>query len=208
LDRAFHLQNGDAVSAYISKHGRDEKDRAAATEARPAWGIAEEMTLARTKRGKTGGSRSPWQILRDAHGGDDDAKNLWREYALTMQGRRQQVWSNGLKDAIGLNDVEDEEAAEGEEYTEDEDELIMTWDRRQWRRIRRRRGEILDAAETGGAVGVRELLDDDGSLIDHDDRSRSETDAPPVMTDSLRDILSRSIWSPAELDQFLDYVAS
>lgn len=84
----------------------------------------------------------------------------------------------------------------------------MTWDRRQWRRIRRRRGEILDAAETGGAVGVRELLDDDGSLIDHDDRSRSETDAPPVMTDSLRDILSRSIWSPAELDQFLDYVAS
>lgn len=77
------------VSAYISKHGRDDADRAAATKARPAWGIAEEMTLARTKRGKAGGSRSPWQILRDAHAGDADAIGLWQEYALTMQGRRQ-----------------------------------------------------------------------------------------------------------------------
>ena len=205
--RAFHLQNGDAVSAYISKHGRDDADRAAATKARPAWGIAEEMTLARTKRGKAGGSRSPWQILRDAHGGDDDAKNLWREYALTMQGRRQQVWSDGLKASAGIGEIEDEEAAEGEEYTADEDELIMSWDRRQWRRIRRRRGEILDAAETGGAIGVRELLDDDGSLIDDDDRPVSETDAPPVMTDSLRDIVSRSIWSRADLDEFIDWIA-
>lgn len=31
--RAFDLQNGDAVSAYISKHGRDDQDRAAADAA-------------------------------------------------------------------------------------------------------------------------------------------------------------------------------
>lgn len=83
----------------------------------------------------------------------------------------------------------------------------MSWDRREWRRIRRRRGEILDAAETGGAAGVRELLDDDGSVIDNDDRPASETDAPPVMTDSIRDILSRSIWSRADLDQCVDWLA-
>lgn len=158
LDRAFHLQNGDAVSAYISKHGRDEVDRKAATEARPAWGIAEEMTLARTKRGKGKGSRSPWQILRDAHAGDKDAEKLWQEYALAMQGRRQQVWSNGLKDVCGLRDIEDEQAAEGEEYTADDDELIMAWSSGQWCSVRHMRADLLTAAEKGGWDAVDQLL--------------------------------------------------
>jgi hypothetical protein len=148
-DRAFHLQSGDAVSAYISKHGRDEADRKGATEARPAWGIAEEMTLARTKRGREGG-RSPWQILRDAASGDECSIRLWQEYARTMQGRRQQVWSDGLKEACGVAEVEDEEAAEGEEYTPEEDQTLAIWTRPEWRRVRPRRAQILAAAEAGG----------------------------------------------------------
>jgi len=157
LERAFHLQNGDAVSAYISKHGRDEKDRAEASEARSGWGISEEMTLARTKRGKAGGSRSPWQILRDAAAGDETSVSLWQEYARVMHGKRQQVWSDGLKRACGLLEVEDEEAAEGEEFTEDQDELLATWPKATWNRIRHRRGEILAAAETGGGAAVDDL---------------------------------------------------
>lgn len=155
-DRAFHLQTGDAVSAYISKHGRDEGDRKAAAEARPAWGIAEEMTLARTKRGRAGG-RSPWQILRDAAAGDDSSSRLWQEYARTMQGRRQQVWSDGLKQACGLLEVDDEQAAEGEEFMEEQDETLATWPKAIWNRLRHRRGEILAAAETGGAEAVADL---------------------------------------------------
>lgn len=208
LKRAFHLQNGDAVSAYISKHGRDETDRKAATEAHAGWGIAEEMTLARTKRGKGQGSRSPWQILRDAAAGDEAAARLWQEYALVMHGRRQQVWSDGLKEAVGLVEVEDEEAAEGEEYTADEDEHLMSWERREWRRIRHLRAAILAAAEAGGAAAVRALLadpvDDDPVLIDTDDAP--VTDAPLIMPDSVRDILSRSVLSPADLDLFIDYI--
>lgn len=171
--RAFDLQNGDAVSAYISKHGRDDQDRAAADAARPGWGIAEEMTLGRTKSGKAGGSRSPWQILRDAVAGDEASAKLWQEYALVMHGRRQQVWSNGLKRACGVEEIDDEQVAEGEEFTEDQDETLATWSAPQWRRIRHRRAEILAAAERGGAREVERVLSndrlDDAELIEEVD---------------------------------------
>lgn len=155
--RAFDLQNADAVSAYISKHGRDEKDRTEAAEARSGWGISEEMTLARTKRGRSSG-RSPWQILRDAAAGCEASATLWQEYARVMHGRRQQVWSDRLKEACGLLEVEDEQAAEGEEFTEEQDELLATWPKSAWNRIRHRRGELLAAAEEGGAPAVEELV--------------------------------------------------
>jgi hypothetical protein len=170
--RAFDLQNGDAVSAYISKHGRDDADRALADEARPAWGISEEMTLGRTKNGKAGGSRSPWQILRDAVAGDDASAKLWQEYALVMHGRRQQVWSNGLKRACGVEEVDDEHAAEGEEFTDDQDETLASWSAVQWRRVRHYRAALLAAAERGGAPEVERILGkdppDDGDLIEED----------------------------------------
>ena len=197
LDRAFHLQNGDAVSAYISKHGRDETDRAAATDARPAWGIAEEMTLARTKRGKGQGSRSPWQILRDAASGDEAAARLWQEYALVMHGRRQQVWSDGLKEAVGLVEVEDEEAAEGEEYTADEDEKLEVWTRAQWRSVRHLRAALLAAAETGGAAAVRRLLDARPALVEDDAALIEPVDITPQM---------RRRASLAAMDQALDQI--
>lgn len=158
LDRAFDLRNGDAVSAYISKHGRDEGERKEAQERRSAWGIAEEMTLARVKKGKGEKGRSPWQILRDAAAGDAESARLWQEYALTMHGRRQQVWSDGLKAACGLVEIEDEEAAEGEEYTEELDQLIMEWRRQGWLDVRGRRAQILAAAEAGGLEAVQDLL--------------------------------------------------
>lgn len=148
-DRAFHLQFGDAVAAYISKHGRDNDDRRAAQEARPRWGIAEEMTRARTKKG-TGNSRSPWQILRDTMDTDDpESEALWREYSRTMRGRRQQVWSDGLKLACGVDEVDDEEAAEPEEFTDDEDEAVIDFTAHEWRLARLRRAELLTAAERG-----------------------------------------------------------
>jgi hypothetical protein len=154
--RAFHVQSGDSVSAYISKHGRKSVDREAAAGKRPAWGIAEEMTLARTKKGKGNDdddpSRSPWQILRDAHDGDEPSKKLWQEYAIVMHGRKQQIWSDGLKALVGLIEVKDEDAAEGEEYTEDEDEILTGWDKDEWRRVRRHRAAILAAAEGEGGL--------------------------------------------------------
>lgn len=141
LERAFHLSTSeDLVAEYVSK---------ASSDLDKTWGIAEEMTLGRLKRGRGAKGASPWQILREAHDGDDAAKVLWAEYARTMLGRRQQVWSNGLKELIGLTEIEDEEAAEGEEYSEGEDEILHSFDRPEWRRWRSKRAEILAAGRIG-----------------------------------------------------------
>ena len=113
--RAFDIRGGDAVSAYLSKHGRDEADKARATAARAGWGISEEMTQSRTKRGRgtpDAPSRSPMQILRDFADGDEDAGPLWQEYCRVMFRKPQMVWSDGLKAMVGLGEVDDEQAAE------------------------------------------------------------------------------------------------
>lgn len=173
LMRAFHLATGDTVAEYPNKIGKDLDQGA-------SWGIAEEMTLGRLKRGRGEKGASPWQVLREAQSGDDDAKKLWREYATTMHGRRQQVWSNGLKEAVGLVEIEDEDAAAGEEYTQDPDELLHTFDIPEWHRWRPFRARLLGAARRGpeavsallgeglpvSSTGEEEqVIDDD---IDHD----------------------------------------
>ena len=98
-------------------------------------------------------------MLREAHAGDEDARALWREYATTMHGRQQQVWSNGLKAAVGIGEVEDEDAAAGEEYSEDQDETLHSFDRAEWRHWRRWRAAILAAGRRGGDA-VAALLRD------------------------------------------------
>ncbi|WP_427238362.1 protein rep [Bacillus altitudinis] len=161
LSRAFHLASGEAVAEYVGKHGSEIEAG--------SWGIAEEMTLGRLKRGRGEKGASPWQVLREAHVGHHEARVLWQEYALTMHGKRQQVWSNGLKDLIGLREVEDKEAAEGEEFSDDQDELMHQFDRHQWRRWRPQRAAILAAARRGPEA-VAELLrggaDDPGEVIE------------------------------------------
>lgn len=166
-ERAFDIRAGDAVSAYLSKHGRDAGDRAKATEARAKWGIAEEMTQSRAKRGRgteERPSRSPMQILRDVADGDADAARLWQEYCRVMFRKPQIKWSDGLKKLIGLGEVEDEEAAEGEEFTEDKDELLHQFDKESWRHWRRWRAELLAAARQGPEA-VADLLRD-GVAVD------------------------------------------
>jgi hypothetical protein len=179
-DRAFHLQSGDAVSAYLSKHGRDEGDRVRAEEKRSGWGISEEMTQSRFKRGRGKGedqSRSPAQILRDASAGDEASGTLWQEYCRVMYRRPQMVWSDGLKDLVGLRELEDEEVAEGEEFTEEEDQLLHTFDRSSWRYWRRYRAQLLAAARKGPEA-VEELLrqgpqeDQDPDLIEPEEPHR------------------------------------
>lgn len=158
--RAFDIRSGDAVSAYLSKHGRDEGDKAEATAARAGWGISEEMTQSRSKRGRgtpDAPSRSPMQILRDASEGDQDAAPLWQEYCRVMFRKPQMVWSDGLKAMIGLGEVEDEEAAEGQEYSDELDELMHRFDRAEWRLWRPQRAAILAAARQGPEA-VADLL--------------------------------------------------
>lgn len=137
---AFDVQDASAAAAYIGK-----------------FGAAEEMALQGNKKGR-GSSRSPWQILDDARDGCGQSARLWQEYAAVFIGKRQLVWSKGLKDLCGVGEVSDEQAADPDQ--EPEKVLLRVWPASHgfddWRRARRRLVSILHAAETGGCLDAAE----------------------------------------------------
>lgn len=129
---AFDVQGASQAGAYVAK-----------------FGAAEEITLTGQKVGKAGGSRSPWQLLADATEGDKRAGALWVAYARAFKGRRQLVWSRGLKALFGVNEVDDEQAAQEPEAQADV--ILKSWHRAsdEWKAARLRRCSILDAVEQG-----------------------------------------------------------
>lgn len=139
----FDLRNASGTKSYIAK-----------------WGAAEEVTMNRHKKGRRSG-RTPAQLLADScDKGDKAAGALWVRFTEVFKGRRQLVWSRGLKAMAGIDEVEDEEAAQIEV---EEPEIVAQISRGDWSgsavAARRRRGAILDAAESG-SVSVSEVVYD------------------------------------------------
>lgn len=184
---AFHVQGAAEAGAYVGK-----------------WGAAEEMTLTGEKRA-AGKGRNPLQLLEDADAGDEEAARLWRAYGLAFKGRRQLVWSRGLKAAAGIEDASDEDAAKDEKQEDGEAAPVLNILHEDWigggARLgaRYRRGRILDATETGGAQAARAVIEeggedprpelDDIELIDIEDRggwgvSKGGKSAAPFFTPS------------------------
>lgn len=134
---AWQVQAATAAGSYVAK-----------------WGAAEELAVGRAKQGREGG-RTPWQLLVDARDGDVQASALWSEFARAFRGRRQLVWSRGLKARFGIDEVKDEDAPEVEQPAE----VLRCWlgwsD--EWRQARRRRAALLDAAEGGGDLDAAEF---------------------------------------------------
>lgn len=103
---AFQAQGADAAGNYITK-----------------WGAAEELTLSQRKKGRGETGRTPGQLLAaSCDESDAQAGRLWTEYAQVFHGRRQLVWSRGLKEMSGIGDVDDEEAAQDQQQ-EDQSEI-------------------------------------------------------------------------------------
>jgi len=135
-DAAFQVQNASAAGRYIAK-----------------WGAAEELALTGSKRGRSG--RTPAQLLAAAcDEGDKRAGMRWLEYAKVFSGTRQLVWSRGLKDLAGLNEVSDEEAAQ-DEHQQEQIELgrlnikAEDWQPKEKEKsgLQHKRSEILNVAE-------------------------------------------------------------
>lgn len=139
-DAAFHVQPAQAVGSYVAK-----------------FGGAEEIALQGNKRGRNG-SRSPWQLLDDARDGDAQAAALWIEYALAFRGRRQLVWSNGLKARFGIDEKPDEELS-GEVEPAPDAIALRAWvgSSEAWRQARRRRVALVRAAESGTSLDAAEV---------------------------------------------------
>ncbi|WP_164555082.1 protein rep [Paracoccus haematequi] len=139
-DAAFQVQSAQAAGAYVAK-----------------FGAAEELALQGSKRGRNG-SRGPWQLLNDARDGDAQAAAVWAEYALAFRGRRQLVWSRGLKARFGVGETSDDEAAAEVDPAPPAAEVLRAWAGagEPWRAARRRRVALVHAAETGGDLRAAE----------------------------------------------------
>jgi hypothetical protein len=74
------------------------------------WGLDSEMTKGHVKRSKTGYSMT--DLLRAyLYTNDKQFSNLWLVFAKAFKGRRQLVWTNGLKARLLVEDQTDEELA-------------------------------------------------------------------------------------------------
>lgn len=118
-----------------------------------SWGLADEVARAKSKAGKRSGVHPHHFLIRRATGD----KALFVEYVKAMKGARQLFWSPGLKDRVGLNDIDDATLA-----IESEDSAIclsmLSLD--DWKLIRGNsaHSEALDAAENGGETALKALL--------------------------------------------------
>lgn len=143
---AFDVRGAGAAGDYVAK-----------------WGAAEELSFGDAKAARKG-NRTPLQLLDAAADGDGRARLLWAAYAEAFKGRRQLIWSDGLKAACGLGEVEDEDAA-GDELADEPQEAFRI-DGDEWRyRGRYRRGLILGATERGGAEAGKAALRSDAEDI-------------------------------------------
>lgn len=136
---AFDAQGAGKAGDYVTK-----------------WGAAEEITLTGSKKSSGGGS-TPFQLLATATdagvspGDQARAESLFIEYAKEFKGKRQLVWSRGLKRVLGIIDRTDDEIADEPEA--DDYQEVYRVDRHTWRLVVRRRlqAELLRVAEAGGS---------------------------------------------------------
>jgi hypothetical protein len=107
-----------------------------------------EIGSSGTKEGRSG-SRTPWDIARDAVAGDVESEALWKEYSAATFRHHQLTFSRGLREKFAVEEVSDEIAAAREE--EGPGVLVAELDGDTWRAVTRMRGGVLallEAAES------------------------------------------------------------
>ncbi len=112
------------------------------------WGVENEV------RGGSGkdpmGGKSPFELLK--------AENwdAWQEYVRATRGRKQLVWSKGLKKWAKVEEKTDEEVA-AEEVAEQVQRIAVVPEVTWWQLVRRGlRLELLESLENGGREGLQE----------------------------------------------------
>lgn len=125
----------ESIGDYVSKHGAER-----------SWGVEHELTKAVRKESRGEKGRTPSALLRDYIDGDGEAGELWRVYARAFKGRRQLVWSRGLRELLDLGEEKsDEELAAQEEAG---GELVAELEKPEWAAVVAEglRGQVLKIA--------------------------------------------------------------
>ena len=154
------LQDREQVRAFEA-HAVDVKgwcqasDYLAKQDDSRHWGVDRELAKASTKEGRAKGQH-PFGLLATAAQGGKQAGAKFLEFIAAMKGKRQLVWSPRLKDRVGLQERSDVELA---------DEIptlpVCLFDAGHWHRVlaKRKRAQLLVAAESGGAPAVHAFLE-------------------------------------------------
>lgn len=129
------------------RHGCKVDDGSMAALYCSKWGLESEMTKGHHKTGNDDKGMTPFDLLRAyLYDDDQEAGRLFQVYYNAYKGRRQLVWSVGLKKLLAVADLTDEEiAAQQKEGAIQLAELTAS----QWRAIYKTKSEslILDLAE-------------------------------------------------------------
>lgn len=141
-------------------YGVDVRDGSEAAKYASKWGIESEVTRLHTKRGTEEKGRTPFDLLRACieKGTKSKEANLFKEYARVFKGKRQLVWTRGLRALLGLiTEKTDEEIAnepEPETYTAC---VMSPW---QWRCVYRLdlRGQLLEWVQVFGPINAMDFL--------------------------------------------------
>ena len=118
LAHALNVRGGEKAAEYIAKFGRDER-----------WGASSELAKSHSKIGAAGERWgvlhfTPFQLLVWAENGDGWAVHRFREYAKAVEGKRALTWSPGLKAALEVLDVDEEDWAANDD-TPQEDQVLI-----------------------------------------------------------------------------------
>lgn len=168
LLHSFDLKCGEFVVDYIAKFGREPAPRSREIDAiKKGWGIHSEATR---WMDKTGASKhgdyiglTPFGLLADAvENNDPESAALYRHYTEAFEGKRQLVWSPGLKKALRIAEIEDEEIAKGERERPKEEHACRI-DADDWKLVlqhdaRDARFLLLHVAAKYGGEGVEAFL--------------------------------------------------
>lgn len=146
--KSVNVQDGSDAGKYLGK-----------------FGLQYELTKGDKKHGRVG-NLTPWQLLAAATEGDSKAGELFVEHARAFKGKKQLVWSRGLRAKLSLSpEKSDEQAAEEvkESKTIETETPVRlgTFNNYDWDRVLRYglRSDVLIAAENAGWAGVQGLLD-------------------------------------------------
>lgn len=127
----------------------DDGNRAADYVAKGSWGLDSEMTKGHLKRSRSTKGCSMMDHLRAVLADPSDKRSAARfaTFVEAFTGRRQLVWSKGLKAALAVVDKDDEELVL--EEIEDKTIVLAQFSDSEWRQVYRTRSEafLLDLAE-------------------------------------------------------------
>jgi hypothetical protein len=131
--------------------------------------LSMEITSQRTKRARLGG-RKPFDILADYIANPDGPdKSLWLEYEKAATGKKQNHWSKGLRELLGIDRLETDEDKPKDEALTDSQRIDLLPDivlnNESIAKLNSTNGwqhEALYRAEVLGLDGLREFLDSIG----------------------------------------------